>query len=598
MLKYLQEKKNINVIKNRINKNSEILNSDQINKLSNDIIKYYNITIFNNNNNKNIALMLETRIYPNTEFLLRQFSRFLPNTFDVHIYVTNNVLDKYQCIANDLNNNIIIKLLPSEFKLESVKDYNLIMLNISFWKLFIEYNKVLIFQLDTMIYKCGIENFLEFDYIGAPWPIINNISNNVGNGGFSIRTISAMIYCLENKKKINIPSYSNYFEDLKKLGEHPEDVFYSYAMNTFNYKVADYKTASLFAIETCFFNDNCIGSHQLNIFNNQLYNKLLLNSICCYENYNTFDLSNHRFGWRIVNDKLKNLFINKNKILFLSYADVEYLFTDKFSCNNREWVGIFHLTPINNKIYSNCDINLLKINQNFINDIQYCRGIFVLSKYLQKEVKELLKYIGYSNIIVEMLYHPIEFDNLLFNEQSIYNINTIVFIGSQLRRMSTIYKLKVNGYKKIWLPGKEKEYAINMLKSECLEYNISLSNEEINSVEVQKLTDIEYDRLILNSYIIIDQYNSSANNTILECIARNIPIFCNRLPAVEEYIGSKYPLFYNDIEHLEKLINNKNQIKLAHKYLCNLVDLKKKLTYDSFINNILNSSITRLIYKY
>jgi len=603
MSKYVLEKNNsiiIKNIKNRQDKNENNLDFLQIDNLLNTMIKYYNVPKFNNNNNKNIALMLESRIFENTEFILRQFSRFLPKTFEIHIYVTKNVLDKYIAIVKLLNNNIQVKELPTEFKLESVKDYNNIMLNVSFWNIFTKFNKVLIFQSDTMIYRSGIERFLIFDYIGAPWPLDYILSNNVGgNGGFSIRTISAMIDCLKNKSKIKIPNYKNYIIDKQKLDEHPEDIFYSCAMATLNYKVADYKTASLFANETSFFNKKCIGSHQLNIFNSTLYQSLLINSVCPYENYNTFDLSNHRYGWKFVDNRLGSLFMNTNGVLFLSYADAEYVFNNEFTCKNRDWVGIFHLTPVNNKLYSSgCDLNLLKLNHNFLNDIKYCKGIFVLSKYLQKEVQELLQFIGYPNIMVDILYHPIVFDDQLFDYSIISKIKTIVFIGCQLRRMSTIYILKAIGYKKIWLPGRVEDYAMNLLRDECIEYNIKLTKNELNSVTIKNLNDDEYDKLITNSYIIIDQFNSSANNTILECIARNIPIFCNRLPAVEEYIGKDYPLFYTDIKDLERLICNKNQILAAHTYLCNLVEMKKKLTIDTFVHSILNSEITRSLYKY
>ena len=142
MLKYKQDKiKNILITKNK-NKSLNIecdINID--NYLSNNIIKYYDLVKFDNKT-KNIALMLESRIFPHTELLLRQFSRFLPDTFMIYIYVTSNVYDQYIQLANLLNNNINIKLLPAKYILNSIKDYNNIMLNISFWKLFVKYPRV------------------------------------------------------------------------------------------------------------------------------------------------------------------------------------------------------------------------------------------------------------------------------------------------------------------------------------------------------------------------------------------------------------------------------------------------------------------------
>jgi len=176
-------------------------------------------------------------------------------------------------------------------------------------------------------------------------------------------------------------------------------------------------------------------------------------------------------------------------------------------------------------------------------------------------------------------------------------VKTIVLLGSQYRCPSIIYKLKLPDFKKIWLPSRTESYAKQMLNEECIEYNITLTKEELKSVSIMHLNDDEYDKLLINSYVIINQFNSSANNALLECIALNIPVFCNRLPAVEEYIGKDYPLFYRDIDHLEKMIYDSDKIKKAHQYLLNMTELKKKLELDRFIHDILNSSITRSILR-
>lgn len=48
------------------------------------------------------------------------------------IYVTKDVYDSYVDLANKLNNNINIIILPSQYILNSVNNYNNIMLDISF----------------------------------------------------------------------------------------------------------------------------------------------------------------------------------------------------------------------------------------------------------------------------------------------------------------------------------------------------------------------------------------------------------------------------------------------------------------------------------
>ena len=48
--------------------------------------------------------------------------------------------------------------------------------------------------------------------------------------------------------------------------------------------------------------------------------------------------------------------------------------------------------------------------------------------------------------------------------------------------------------------------------------------------------------------------NSSANNTVLECIARNSPIIVTKHPAIKEYLGEDYPLYFNTLDELNKIL--------------------------------------------
>ncbi len=556
------------------------------------IIDIYKRTTFNISG-KWVALMLESRFNNDIVFVLKQFSRFLSDKWSMILYVTSDVYDKYMKVSSELNNNIQIKLL--EYPLTSVKDYNNIMLNIDFWKGLSEFEKVLIFQNDTMMYRYGIEKFMDYDYIGAPWPLEYTISNGVGNGGLSLRTIPAMIYCLENKDKVIIGKYENCDKNLETFdGVHPEDVFYSYAMNQFGFRVAPHSVASKFSIETVMFNEDTIGSHQLSKFNESLYNKLLAKSLVPYNNYLITNVTSHRYGWRYVDSELSKYFNNKDGILLSSYGDYNYFFTPGFSMNGKQWVGISHFTPVDTGVYyKNCDINHLKTNPVFKNDLKTCKGMFVLSEYMKPIVEYIFKECGYSDIPVDVIYHPMISEPPYFNPENIGNIKQIISLGSQLRTNTTIYKLNMPGYKKLWLSGRSKEASISLLNQEIHEFKVYVSDEESKSVELRRLSDEEYDEVILNSYIIIHQMNASANNALLECIVKNIPVFLNRLPAVEEYIGADYPLFFTDIYDLENKLKDVLLIRQAYNYLVNSTKIKELISINKFIKDIANSKITQ-----
>ena len=57
-----------------------------------------------------------------------------------------------------------------------------------------------------------------------------------------------------------------------------------------------------------------------------------------------------------------------------------------------------------------------------------------------------------------------------------------------------------------------------------------------------------------------------ANNAVVECIVRNTPLVVNRLPALEEYLGKDYPLFFDRIEDATGLFAV-DKILTGHTYL-------------------------------
>lgn len=90
------------------------------------------------------------------------------------------------------------------------------------------YTHALIIQDDGMIVRPGIERFLKYDYVGAPWAddirnvyIKENITKDlVGNGGLSLRRISKMKYiCYKHGTDAKQLFYRN-------MNRTPEDVFF------------------------------------------------------------------------------------------------------------------------------------------------------------------------------------------------------------------------------------------------------------------------------------------------------------------------------------------------------------------------------------
>jgi hypothetical protein len=75
----------------------------------------------------------------------------------------------------------------------TVSQYNSLLTNKMFWNRLKAYDRVLIFQSDSMLLKKIPSKFFDYDYVGAPWPF----QLEGGNGGLSIRNPKKMIDVIE-----------------------------------------------------------------------------------------------------------------------------------------------------------------------------------------------------------------------------------------------------------------------------------------------------------------------------------------------------------------------------------------------------------------
>jgi hypothetical protein len=74
----------------------------------------------------------------------------------------------------------------------TVKECDELKMSPEFWNKFINFHRMLIFNVDTGIKKNTILRFMHFDYIGATW-YHEPLGLKQGNGGFSLRNPRLML---------------------------------------------------------------------------------------------------------------------------------------------------------------------------------------------------------------------------------------------------------------------------------------------------------------------------------------------------------------------------------------------------------------------
>lgn len=201
---------------------------------------------FDNNNERYTSVIIEPRTHKALEFVLENFMENLSNNWDFIIFHGN--LNK-DYVINILNSNEILKNNKDRIKLINlnvdnltIKNYNDLLVSKDFYK-DIPTEIFLIFQTDSIICKNNkdlIDNFLKYDYTGAPWK-----DKTVGNGGLSLRKKSKMIEIIEGCP------YAN----------QPEDIYFGKACPEIFRSIPDFEDAKEFSVETVF-NDKSFGVHK------------------------------------------------------------------------------------------------------------------------------------------------------------------------------------------------------------------------------------------------------------------------------------------------------------------------------------------------
>lgn len=179
------------------------------------------------------AVIVEPRIHNALPFVLQNFHENLSSDWSILVFhgkdnstfvndfIKSSKMDRINTIELDIKNL-------------TIEEYSNLLKKKEFYNS-IKTETFLIFQIDTMIIpenKNNINEFLEYDYVGAPWK-----DECIGNGGLSLRKKSKMLEIIEKchpdfyknedeffTKQFVVPLHKPSFEKSKKFAV--ETIFY------------------------------------------------------------------------------------------------------------------------------------------------------------------------------------------------------------------------------------------------------------------------------------------------------------------------------------------------------------------------------------
>jgi hypothetical protein len=191
-------------------------------------------------NLRNVAVIVEPGFNPGFEFCVKNVMKHLGRNWSLHVFhsTENDIFVKSALSSIE---GITYSILSS---ITVVNDYNQFLKTSQFWEEIIG-EKVLIFQADSLMLLKNIDSFMSYDFIGAPWHLQNErwgliqslgLLDGVGNGGFSLRSKSAMV------------EIASLYGSNSPVSEQ-EDIFFASHSKKLGYNVADRITAYSFCQE-------------------------------------------------------------------------------------------------------------------------------------------------------------------------------------------------------------------------------------------------------------------------------------------------------------------------------------------------------------
>jgi hypothetical protein len=185
----------------------------------------------------------------------------------------------------------------------------------------------------------------------------------------------------------------------------------------------------------------------------------------------------------------------------------------------------------------------------FQKSMDKCKCLITLSQYMESHWKKRFPELNVIN-----LYHPVAKRQHVFNLEKFKRNRHVRCLGTWGRDYTVWDELKTD-------------------------YSKSSSRDNY-------LSHDEYHLMFTDTVIFLDVEDASANNAVVECIQRNTPILTRQHPAVVEYLGTDYPLYFDNLEHASSLLSNIDNITQAYMYLQHMD--KQHIQIETFIHNFSN----------
>jgi hypothetical protein len=301
----------------------------------------------------------------------------------------------------------------------------------------------------------------------------------------------------------------------------------------------------------------------------------------------------HRSGWQYAMNALKPL-LGGEEVLLDTFIESTFcwelreLEATGILPYRRPWVGFLH-NPVGIPTwheYTSAPQYIFTLPA-WRESQATCRGLFTFSQTMATWLAARVQ------ASTAALIHPTEPPKQRFDLDLFLSHPRIVQVGSWLRRLSSIALLPVKRLQKVCvIPRPDGTRFLRALLEREEAHIPAARHADWTTVEiVHYLPPADFDHMLAASVVFLDLYDTVVNNTVVECIVRNTPVLCNRLPGLVELLGEDYPLYFST---LEEAANKAETTSLLDAAVTHLKRIPKDIfTQTHFLDSFVRSEIYR-----
>lgn len=263
----------------------------------------------------------------------------------------------------------------------------------------------------------------------------------------------------------------------------------------------------------------------------------------------------HRSGWPVAYKALQ-AWSCSDGLLLDDFIEQNFCYRTTPQIYSEPWAGIFHHPP-HPPAFSTPREWLWRVFETraWQESAAHLKIAFALSEHLATWLRPRLP------CPVVTVLHPSEIPAETWQPDKAER--RLVQVGAYLRNTRAIHQVDTDWERLRLLPAAP---WVAELDLRCQAHWLNAGARETYPGVVSKshVPPDQFDRLLCTSVVITEVWDASATNVVLDCLVRNTPLVINRHPAVAEYLGTDYPLYFDEIGQVPDLLERANE---AHEYL-------------------------------